>query len=103
VAGSPVDQFSFFETETDNLNVLVRSGGTGEQMWDSEVSAGDIALLRLNADDFADGSASAGTDKYLDLPKTRGLHIPKSLCRRLPALRHGQRLGTDLSKRTRQT
>ena len=72
VAGSPVDQFSFFETEKDDLNVLVRSAGTGEQMWDSEVAAGDIALLRLSADKFSDGSESAHNNDYLDLPKPEG-------------------------------
>jgi hypothetical protein len=72
VAGSPVDQFSFLESENDDLNVLVRSDGQGEQMWDTEVSTGDIALLRLDADAFADGSSSAASDAYLELPKPEG-------------------------------
>ena len=72
VSGSPVDQFSFLESDNDDLNVLVRSDGYGEQMWDSEVSAGDMALLRLTADNFSDGSESAGSDAYTEVPKPEG-------------------------------
>ncbi len=33
VMGSPVDQFSFLESDDERLNVLIRSEGQGEQMW----------------------------------------------------------------------
>jgi hypothetical protein len=33
VSGSPVDQFSFLESEDGHLNVLVRSDGAGDAMW----------------------------------------------------------------------
>ncbi len=72
VSGSPVDQFSFLESDNDDLNVLVRSDGYGEQMWDSEVAAGDMALLRLTAESFADGSTSAASDAYTEVPKPEG-------------------------------
>jgi hypothetical protein len=72
VSGSPVDQFSFLESENEDLNVLVRSDGYGEQMWDSEISAGDLALVKLNADNFSDGSASAPSDSYTEVPKPEG-------------------------------
>ena len=44
VSGSPVDQFSFLESDDDNLNVLVRSESTGDGMWHAEGAAGDVAL-----------------------------------------------------------
>lgn len=72
VEGTPVDQFSFLESEDDHLNVLVRSDGFGENMWGSEFSQGDIALLRTPLDNFSDGSTSAGADLYRDLPKPEG-------------------------------
>lgn len=72
VAGSPVDQFSFFESDDKNLNVLVRSDGTGEAMWSSEFAAGDIALFRAPVDSFSDGSESAGADRYRKLPRVEG-------------------------------
>ena len=72
VAGSPVDQFSFLESSDENLNVLVRSGGRGEQMWGSEVAAGDVALLRTPIDRFSDGSESAPYYRYRELPRPEG-------------------------------
>jgi hypothetical protein len=72
VSGSPIDQFSFMETDDDQLNVLVRADGQGEQMWDAEVAAGDLALIRLPSDTFSDGSTSAGSEAYLELPKVEG-------------------------------
>jgi len=41
VSGSPVDQFSFLESEDKHLNVLVRSNSAGDGMWGAEVAAGD--------------------------------------------------------------
>ena len=37
VSGSPVDQFSFLESEDKHLNVLVRADGSGDGMWAAEV------------------------------------------------------------------
>jgi len=72
VEGTPVDQFSFLESEDSYLNVLVRSDGYGEQMWGSEFSAGDIALLRTPIDNFNDGSDPASEDLYREIPKPEG-------------------------------
>ena len=44
VSGSPVDQFSFLQSEDQYLNVLVQSRGKGDGMWRAEVTAGDVAL-----------------------------------------------------------
>jgi hypothetical protein len=68
VAGSPVDQFSFLESEDRHLNVLVRSGGGGARMWSAEWGAGELALLRLPVADFRDGRQDAGPSRYRPLP-----------------------------------
>lgn len=72
VSGVPVDQFSFLESDDEQLNVLVRSNGQGEQMWGSERSTGDVALFRTTADKFSDGSESAARDSYRDMPNVEG-------------------------------
>jgi hypothetical protein len=72
VAGSPVDQFSFLESDDKQLNVLVRSDGNGEQMWGSEFAAGDVALFRAPIDSFSDGSQQAPSYRYRELPKPEG-------------------------------
>jgi hypothetical protein len=72
VAGVPVDQFSFLESDDQHLNVLVRSEGYGEQMWGSERTAGDVALFRTPLDAFNDGSESASRDSYRNLPNVEG-------------------------------
>ncbi len=72
VAGGPVDQFSFLESEGEQINVLVRSEANCGQMWGSEKSSGDTALLRLDADKFGDGQADASRGAYLDVPNVEG-------------------------------
>lgn len=72
VAGSPVDQFSFLETEAGQLNVMVRSNGAGDAMWAAEVGEGDVALLRLPLRSFSDGSDIASSENYQQLKKPEG-------------------------------
>lgn len=72
VAGSPVDQFSFLESEDGRLNVLVRSNGRGDGMWAAEVNSGDLALLRVSLSSFSDGKDSAPAHAYRALPKPNG-------------------------------
>jgi len=72
VTGSPVDQFSFLESDDNHLNVLVRSDGQGEQMWGSEMAAGDVALFRAPVDSFSDGSEAAPGYRYRELSKPEG-------------------------------
>jgi hypothetical protein len=72
VNGTPVDQFSFLESDDNYLNVLVRSDGYGDAMWGPEFSAGDVGLLRTSIDDFSDGSTSASMEDYRKLPKVEG-------------------------------
>ena len=72
VSGSPVDQFSFLESEDKHLNVLVRSNGSGDDMWSAERTAGDVALLRVPISEFNDGTNDASSWDYHGLPKPRG-------------------------------
>ena len=71
VVGSPVDQFSFLESDR-HLNVLIRSDGYGEQMWGSEFATGDVALFRTPLESFSDGSQQAPSYRYRELPKPEG-------------------------------
>jgi hypothetical protein len=72
VSGSPVDQFSFHESEDSHINVLVRSEATGDGMWAAEVAAGDVALMRVPLADFSDGSDASLTTNYTRLPSPGG-------------------------------
>jgi hypothetical protein len=72
VAGSPVDQFSFLESEDEYLNVLVRSNGAGDGMWSAEITSGDVALLRVALASFSDGSEAVPASSYRPLPKPTG-------------------------------
>ncbi|MDH5644264.1 MAG: beta-propeller domain-containing protein, partial [Gemmatimonadota bacterium] len=69
VKGSPVDQFSFLESEDGYLNVLVRDVGYGDAMWASEFGSGDPALLRVSIANFGDGSEEALPGSYRALPQ----------------------------------
>ncbi len=72
VSGSPVDQFSFKESDDNYLNVLVRSNSAGDGMWDAETVAGDVALMRVRLADFSDGSEVVESSSYRKLPKPTG-------------------------------
>jgi len=72
VSGSPVDQFSFLESQDGYLNVLVRSDSYGDAMWAPEVAAGDVALMRVPLESFSDGSDKAPASSYQQLPKPGG-------------------------------
>jgi hypothetical protein len=72
VSGSPVDQFSFLESDDQHLNVLVRSQAKGDGMWAAEVAAGDVALLRFPVMSFSDGSEPVPASNYRRLPKPEG-------------------------------
>ena len=72
VSGSPVDQFSFLQSEDQHLNVLVRSESAGDGMWNAEVAEGDVALMRIPVTSFSDGSESVPASSYRRLPKPEG-------------------------------
>ena len=71
-SGSPVDQFSFLQSEDQYLNVLVRSRGQGDGMWAAEVTDGDVALMRIPIMSFSDGSEMVPRSSYRPLPKPEG-------------------------------
>lgn len=72
VAGAPVDQFSFLESEDGYLNVLLREQGKGDAMWDSGRGVGELALLRVRMSSFSDGRDSAPASSYRALPGGAG-------------------------------
>lgn len=72
VSGSPVDQFSFLQSDDQYLNVLVRSDSKGDGMWAAEVAAGDVALMRIPIITFSDGSEAVPASSYRELPEPRG-------------------------------
>lgn len=72
VSGSPIDQFSFLESEDEHINVLVRSNAVGDGMWGAEVAAGDVALMRVSLLSFSDGSETVPASNYRELPKPTG-------------------------------
>jgi Beta propeller domain len=72
VSGSPVDQFSFLESEDGQLNVLVRSEAAGDGMWRAEVAEGEVALMRVPLSSFSDGTATVASSDYLPLSKVQG-------------------------------
>ena len=69
VSGSPVDQFSFLQSDDQHLNVLVRSEAKGDGMWAAETAEGDVALLRIALAAFSDGSETVPAESYRSLPK----------------------------------
>jgi hypothetical protein len=72
VSGSPVDQFSFLESDDGFLNVLVRSDSSGDGMWGAEVAEGDVALMRVPLTHFSDGTDTVQPFRYRKLPKPDG-------------------------------
>jgi hypothetical protein len=67
--GQPTDQFSFREDGKLGLvDVLVRSDGGGDWMWNSESSSGDVALLSVPIAWMGDGSRTAPRSRYRQLP-----------------------------------
>jgi len=69
VQGNPIDQFSFSpNVAAGRMDVLVSADAGGDEMWASEVSQGDMALLRLPMSQFGDGSGRASPGDYQSLP-----------------------------------
>lgn len=72
VMGTPIDQFSFLESDDEHLNVLVSSRGGGQWMWHAEGPQGELALLRVPLNAFGNGRHDAATDAYTPLPAAPG-------------------------------
>jgi hypothetical protein len=74
--GTPTDQFSFKESRDGYLNVLVRAEGGGEMMWNAEVSAGDIAMLRVRTTEMSAAVPLASAASYKSLMRpSRGYSL----------------------------
>ena len=71
-SGSPVDQFSFLQSEDQHLNVLVRSDSSGDGMWGAETVEGSVALMRIPVASFSDGSEAVPASSYRRLQKPEG-------------------------------
>ncbi|MDR0735594.1 MAG: beta-propeller domain-containing protein [Zoogloeaceae bacterium] len=68
VLGSPIDQFSFLESEDAHLNVLLRADGPLASMWSAEEQGGqNLAFLRVPLAAFGDGADSAAKESYTPL------------------------------------
>ncbi len=72
VSGSPVDQFSFLESDDGHVNVLVRSDTWGDAMWSPEWAGGNASLLRVPLTAFGDGSRRAPATLYRRLSTETG-------------------------------
>ena len=67
--GQPTDQFSFREDgKLGLIDVLIRSDGGGDWMWNNEDAGGDVALLSVPIRSMGDGSSSAPRSRYRPLP-----------------------------------
>jgi len=69
--GSPIDQFSFLESD-GYLNVLLRAEGQAASMWSSEVGSQNLALLRLHTQQLGNGTSAAPLHLYHPLPAPKG-------------------------------
>jgi hypothetical protein len=72
VSGSPVDQFSFLESDDGYLNILVRTGSAGDGMWNAEGRTAGTALLRMPLASFSDGTQPIPASSYQKLPNLPG-------------------------------
>ena len=73
VRGVPTDQFSFREDWREGfVNVLVRSEGGGDAMWNPEFAAGNVSLLQVPLRAFNDGREEALSRAYRMLPNPTG-------------------------------
>jgi hypothetical protein len=73
VSGSPIDQFSFLESEDGHLNVLVRDDARGDAMWQAERTRGNVSLLRVPLEIFGDGRLTVSRFRYRSLPAPTGM------------------------------
>lgn len=73
-AGSPIDQFSFLQSDDGYLNVLLRDNGYGGRMWASEKSGdrGGVAMMRVALNQFSDGRDAVPDNAYRSVPRADG-------------------------------
>ena len=71
VSGGPIDQFSFAEDDKF-LNVFVRADTSGEAMWGSTFTSGDVGVVRLPLGFFSEGSVTSSPRHYTKLRGPKG-------------------------------
>jgi len=69
--GSPLDQFSFLESD-GYVHVLLRAEGQSASMWSSEVGSKNLALLRIHTEQMGNGTSAAPRENYFPLPEPKG-------------------------------
>jgi len=73
VRGTPINQFSFLESDNQYLNVVVSGARDAATQTPSLSTEGaDLSLLRVSLDRLADGSTSAPSSSYRPLGRCRG-------------------------------
>ncbi|MDR0672292.1 MAG: beta-propeller domain-containing protein [Zoogloeaceae bacterium] len=72
VFGSPIDQFSFLESEDGHLNVLLRAEGPIASMWAAEHGSQNLAFLRVPLAAFGDGADFVAKENYRLLAAPQG-------------------------------
>jgi hypothetical protein len=72
--GTPIDQFSFKESE-GALNIVVRESGAGDAMWNPEFTGGKLALIRAPLRAFSARPQLVPADSYTTLPTPTGYTI----------------------------
>lgn len=69
--GTPIDQFSFKEDD-EFLNVLVRENSTGDAMWNSQSTSGEVALFRTRLENFTKEPKVVAKDDFTELETPEG-------------------------------
>jgi hypothetical protein len=70
--GSPIDQFSFLESEDGQLNVLLRAEGPTASMWAAEQGSQNLAFLRVPLAAFGNGASAVARENYTPLAAPEG-------------------------------
>lgn len=70
--GSPLDQFSFKESDDNYLNVLVQDQGFGDAMWNPEYADSNLSLLRFPTGEFGKNPKALSANYYRTLPSLEG-------------------------------
>ncbi len=70
-AGTPIDQFSFKEKD-GYLNVLLREEGSGDAMWNSEFTSGQLAFMRTSLENFSNEANVIPASNFTILPEPEG-------------------------------
>jgi len=73
--GAPIDQFSFKEDSDGYLNVFVRENTAGEGMWNSEVTSGGVALMRVSINEFSNTPRLISRNSFTILTEPEGYTI----------------------------